>query len=402
DTEQRDIWEYDLDLDEKEVLNMVRHIWELNGTQSRYYFFTENCSYNMLWLIELARPSIHLREYFNYQVIPLETVHATKLEGIISNTNYRASKRSILLKYEKLIHPLYLHMPRELVNKKIILEDILNNEHMDIQQKRYILEAATEFLEYSFSKNDMNKEDYLELFYTISKKRAELGQGQKLNIEIPHNPINSHRAIKTTLSLGERNNETLGFLGIRPAYHDLEDSGYGFLRATQIEFLNLLFSYKENEVKVENATIISIVSLAQRSEFFDSFSWRTKFGWDNDYVNNKTNFISTVGFGYSWGNELAYLYGMAEPLFYVEDKLVSAMDGSIGLVIDAYPFMSTNFEAKRRYYDTGDAQWLIKVSQNFRLMQNLQMQFKYDYKQKYFLDNYEKEETYRASVNYYF
>ncbi|MBU1659806.1 DUF4105 domain-containing protein, partial [bacterium] len=47
DTEQRDIWEYDLDLDEKEVLNMVRHIWELNGTQSRYYFFTENCSYNM-------------------------------------------------------------------------------------------------------------------------------------------------------------------------------------------------------------------------------------------------------------------------------------------------------------------------------------------------------------------
>ncbi|MEA3371198.1 MAG: DUF4105 domain-containing protein, partial [Campylobacterota bacterium] len=297
DTEQRDIWEYDLNLNEEEVLKMVRHIWELNGTQSHYYFFTENCSYNMLWLIELARPSVHLREYFNYEVIPLETVHATKSEGLISETNYRASKRSILLKYEKLLKDEYLYLPKKLVDGEIKLQEIVSDETIPLRQKQYILESSTEFLEYSFSKNEMDKKEYIELFYNLSKERAALGKGVKLDIKTPQDPIESHRAIRVTAGLGSREGEAIGFLGIRPAYHDLEDSNYGFLRGTQIEFLNIELSYSEEEVELEEATVLSIVSLAQRSEFFDSLSWRTKFGWDRNYLDAETNFIATLGAG---------------------------------------------------------------------------------------------------------
>ena len=101
DAEQRDIWEYDLNLSEEEVLRMVRHIWELNETHSFYYLSTQNCSYNMLWFLEAARPELDLRSYFSFQVIPLETVHATKAEGVIKKHFYRPSKRTILLQYEK-------------------------------------------------------------------------------------------------------------------------------------------------------------------------------------------------------------------------------------------------------------------------------------------------------------
>ncbi len=402
DTEQRDIWEYDLNLSEDEVLRMFRHIWELNGTHSYYYFFTENCSYNMLWFIELARPSVHLREHFNFEVIPLETVHAAKLEDILDSTNYRASKRSILLKYEELISSEYLHMPKALVNSQIQLHDIIDDNTIEVQQKQYILEASIEFLEYSFSKNDMNKDEYLELFHNITKARAALGQGKKLDIKVPPNPLNSHRAIRTSVGFGYREGKEIGFLGIRPAYHDLEDSNYGFLRGTQIEFLNIGLSYSKEELKVEDATILSIASLAQRSEFFDSFSWRTKFGFDRNYVNNKTNFIGTVGFGYSWGNELAYVYAMADPLFYMENKFVSAIGGSLGLVFDKYSFMSTNIEVTKRLYDTGREQYLGHATQSFRLSQNFQLKFKFDYAEKYSLEKKESEETYKAILNYYF
>lgn len=401
DTEQRDIWEYDLNLNEEEVLKMVRHIWELNGTQSNYYFFTENCSYNMLWLIELARPSVHLREHFNYQVIPLETVHATKAEGLISEINYRASKRSILLKYEELLKGEYLYLPKKLVGGEIKLQEVVSDETISLQQKQYILESSTEFLEYSFSKNDMDKKEYIELFYNLSKERAALGKGEKLDIKTPQDPIDSHRAIRVTAGGGYRDGEAIGFLGIRPAYHDLEDSNYGFLRGTQIEFLNIELSYSEDEVELEDATILSIVSLAQRSEFFDSLSWRTKFGWDRNYLDNETNFIGTVGAGYSWGDELAYTYIMIDPLFYVADEFTAAIGGSLGLVFDSYDFMSTNIEATRRYYDTGDKQNLVKVVQSFRLSQNTQLKFKYDYKEIESLTEVD-EQTYRAVINYYF
>ena len=401
DTEQRDIWEYDLNLNEEEVLRMTRHIWELNGTQSDYYFFTENCSYNMLWFMEIARPSVHLREYFHFEVIPLETVHAAKAEGLISNIHYRPSKRSTLLKYDELLEGDYLKIPRSLVEREIELEEIVNDETVPLQQKQYILEASTEFLEYSFSKSDMDKEEYIDLFHNLSKERAALGKGEKLHIKTPPDPIESHRAIRVSAGVGSRDGEAIGFLSFRPAYHDIEDANYGFMRGTQIEFLNFELSYSEDEVELEEATIISIVSLAPRSEFFDSLSLRAKIGWDRNYLDSETNFIGTIGAGYSWGNELAYAYIMIDPLFYIADGFTAAVGGSVGLVIDKYDFMSTNIEVTRRYYDTGDEQNLAEVTQSFRLSQNFQLKFKYDYKEIDSLVS-EDEQTYRAVINYYF
>jgi len=247
----------------------------------------------------------------------------------------------------------------------------------------------------------MQKSEYIKLFYNLSKERASLGMGEKLHMETPQDPIGSHRAIRVTAGVGSRKGEAISFLGIRPAYHDLEDSNYGFLRGTQIEFLNIELSYSEDEVEVEEATILSIVSLAQRSEFFDSLSWRTKFGFDREYLDNETNFIATVGAGYSWGNEFAYTYMMIDPLFYVADEFSAAVGGSLGVVFDKYDFMSTNIEVTRRYYDNGDEQNLAKVAQSFRLLQNLQLKFKYDYKEIESLEE-EDEQTFRAFINYYF
>lgn len=402
DSEQRDIWEYDLDLNEKEVLKMFEHIWELNETLSDYYFFTENCSYNMLWFLEVARPNIHLREYFNYQVIPLETVHATKSEGIINNNFYRPSKRTTLLKYEELLYKEHIAMSLSLVDSNISEQSIIENDKIDIQQKRYILEASIELLEYRMSKSKIDKDEYLRKFHAFSKARASLGQGEKLDIKTPPNPIESHQAIKASVGGGIREGEKIGFLGLRPAYHDLEDSNYGFLRGTQIEFLNLELSYSKSKLDVENATIISIVSLAQRSEFFQNLSWRTKLGWDRDSLDSTSNFIGTIGAGFSWGNELGYVYILADPLFYLDGAFKSAIGSSLGFVFDKFSYMSTNIEATRRWYDTGDGQNLFALSQSFRVSQNAQLKFKYDYKERALLENRYEEDSLRVYLNYYF
>ena len=399
DTEQRDIWEYDLNLNEEETLKMVRHIWELNGTHSYYYFFTENCSYNMLWFLEIARPGIDLKKYFTYQVIPLETIHAVKAEGLISTKSYRASKRVILLKYEELLDKKYIHMPRDLVEGKIKLKDIVNNKDIPKQQKQYILESSVEFLEYSFSKNSMDKNEYLELFHNITKQRAALGKGNALDIKAPANPLDGHRAVRTTFGFGQRNYTNLEQLGVRVAYHDLEDSNYGFLRGTQIEFLDFLLSHSQDKTEVDKATIISISSIAQRSEFFDSFSWKTKLGWDRDYLDDKTDFMATVGYGYSWGNKLGYLYFLVDPLFYLQKKFTAGIGGSVGISIDKYNrYTQTNLEATQRFYDNGKNQFLAKASQSFRISQNVQLKLKYEYIEKTIRD----ENSYTINLNYYF
>jgi len=356
----------------------------------------------MLWFIEAARPSIHLREYFTYQVLPLETVYAVQSEGIISSTGYRPSKRTKLLKYEKLLDSKYIKMPRALASSEIKLNAIVDNPDIPIEQKRYILEASIEYLEYSFGQNDMTKDDFLSLFHDITTARATLGVGEKLDIKTPNNPIDSHRSIRITTGAGFREGEAIGFLGIRPAYHDLEDSNFGLLRGTQIEFGDIELSYSDEKLRIEELTVLSIVSLAQRSEFVDSFSWRMKIGFDRNYIDDDTNFIATLGAGFSWGNELAFIYATIDPLVYKADNFTAAVGGSIGVVIDKYSYMSTNLETTKRYYDSGDEQLIINASQNFRLSQNTQLKFKYDYIGRVTINAEDEEQTYKMMLNYYF
>jgi hypothetical protein len=57
DWESRDIWEYRLDLRPAEIELMLMHLWELQGISFDYYYFDENCSWQLLGLLEVARPS---------------------------------------------------------------------------------------------------------------------------------------------------------------------------------------------------------------------------------------------------------------------------------------------------------------------------------------------------------
>lgn len=404
DTESRDIWEYDLTLTKEETLQMVRHIWELNGTHSYYYFFTENCSYNMLWLIEIARPDIHLREYFSLQVSPLESVHATKAENLIESSTYRASKRSLLLEYEKQIEPQYLHMPASFLNKSFELTTFMSDDTITKEQKSLILEASIEFLEYTYSKTDMKKEEYISLFHELSKQRASLGLTKTIEVATPPNPLDSHRAIRAVLSSGIKEKHGVTSLGIRPAYHDLLDSNYGFLRGTQIEFLDILLSHSQNKTQVEKATILSIISLTQKSTFINNFSWRTKIGWDNRYINDKPYFSTSIGIGLSYGNDYGYTYAFVDPLFYMRGDFTSGIGASVGFVFDGLDFANTNLEITHRIYDDAKESTLVDLIQSFRTSQNTQLQLSARFDEKYEESNKEKynEQTYRVAFNYYF
>jgi len=402
DTEQRDVWEYNLNFTREETLRMFRHIWEMNDTRSFYYFFTNNCSYNMLWLLESGRPSLELRKHFLYQVIPLETVHVAKEEGLIASYHYRPSKRTRLLKYETLIEKKYIHLPRELVNAQITAKKIIRDKSIKINQKRYILESAVEYLEYQYSKSKIKKNNYLELFHEFTTQRAKLGMTQKLDIKTPPNPIYGHRAIRTQVGVGEKEGNIVSYLGIRPAYHDLEDNNYGFLRGTQIEFLNFLLSSSKKETKIEKATLFSVVSLAQRSEFFPSFSWRGDIGWDNNYLTTKPTFHLNIGIGASWGDKNAFTYFLVDPLFYLSDTIKTGIGGSIGINFDRSKTFNTNIEVTQRIYDNGQTQMLIKAVQGIKTSQNTQIALKYNYQDKIISKKKQKEEAYTLMFKYYF
>ncbi len=383
DSEERDMWEYDLDLNPEQMRQMMRHIWEIHDTYSWYYFFTENCSYNMLWLIEVANPNVHLREPFNYQVLPPETIHVAIDEGIVTKHHYRPARRSKLLAYEDYLQDSDIDDVFTLARMDISPLEFIESSVKSQQTQRYILEASSEFIEYDFLSGDIDASLYRTRLHEILGARASLGKGEKIEIPVPTDPMEGHRALRLKAEAGVRDGDGIGFLGIRPANHSTNDSDVGFLRGTQIEFFDILFSYGKDDFNIEKATLLNIVSLAARSKFFKPVSWRLSTGWDRNYLSESTKFTSNISGGLTWGNDLGYVYLLADALFYTDKDLTAGLGGIAGTVIYEGNDFKTNIEGTQRLYDTGHDQLLFSVSQHYRSSQNISFSLSYDYVEKY-------------------
>ncbi len=123
DLENRDIWEYQLRLSPEEVRRLLMHVWELRGIHFDYYFFDENCSYELLTLLDVARPSLGLAEEFTVYVIPVDTIRVIKERGLVEQVTYRpAASTRLRHGASSLASPLQ-PLAKGLADRNVALED---------------------------------------------------------------------------------------------------------------------------------------------------------------------------------------------------------------------------------------------------------------------------------------
>jgi hypothetical protein len=97
DLENRDLWEYELDLRGEEIERVLAHAWELLPVQFDYFFFDENCSYHLLGLLQVAREDLELTAQFPLWALPVDTVRVlTERPGLVRRTVYRPSSATII------------------------------------------------------------------------------------------------------------------------------------------------------------------------------------------------------------------------------------------------------------------------------------------------------------------
>lgn len=398
DLEERDVWEYDLNFTKEETMQMLRHIWEVELNYSWYYFFTQNCSYKMLWIMESAREGLNLRKYFNYHVIPSETVRASVDEGLVTKYHYIPARGTKLVAYESKLEHKDIEDVFKISKNKIKPKEYLKKNNTTIETKRFVLEASAEFVEYAYQKKDINETIYKKRLHEILIARASLGQGEKVQFKPPLNPVLSHRSFKVSAQVGVRNSNEIGFIGVRPANHAITDFDVGYLPGAQVEFMDLLFSYKKNDFTVEKATIVSVAAMTPKTKFFKPDSYRFSFGFDRKYLNESTEFTANYSQGGTWGDKDAYFYLLGDTLLYTDDFLTVGVGGVAGATLHQGKYFQTNLEVNQRIYSTGDTQLLFTASQSYRSSQNTALVFSYDYIQKDERD----WKTSKLSFNYFF
>lgn len=79
----RHLWQYKINFSQAEKELLLALMWELKPAELRYYFFSKNCSYQALSILEAVRPTLDLRTHLSTWTYPSEAIRSvTDVSGL--------------------------------------------------------------------------------------------------------------------------------------------------------------------------------------------------------------------------------------------------------------------------------------------------------------------------------
>lgn len=370
--ENRDLWEYQLNLTPEETGHMVEHVWELKQVRFDYFFFDENCSYRLLELLQVARPGLDLTSQFPLTAIPTDTVKAVKQSGLVSQVHYRPSReRELLARAE----PLELAEKHQVLALSADTEYLRSPDFTALPRDRQALvqDAAYRLERYRATgqaRDPARARRSFELLRAINRNPPP-----PLEVERPGLPEHGHQSRTWQLGIGSRDERAYAEYGLRMAYHDLNDNAYGFPLGAQIEILQLkLRQYEGNDWQVQRLDLATIRSLTPRNALLKPWSWQVAGGLER--VPGKHDdevLVSHVngGAGGTWqlGDELL---GFALGTVRVEHhndfaQFIAPAAGFNGGLLWRNGLGNMTLEAKGDYFTNGEVRRSLSLNQQWEL-----------------------------------
>ncbi len=303
-TEFRDIWNYELNLENSKQQLLLLHIWEIVGKKFQYFFLNKNCAYAIAKLLELAikEPIV---EHATYWYAPIETFH--KLKAI--NTKYPLIKKVTYIPSEqKIVYKHYKHLSAK--SKKIV-KKIINNTNNNLptiylkastNQKIESIDFVLSYYKYLLIKN---KEDNA----TITKKdrllleRLKLPPKNRQKIILPKRlpPDFDNKPIRFALGVDYINN--IRHFVIKFSPFAIETIGQNTLDGDQLIVLDgtIKVDKKFNHLFLDSFDFIKIrkfqtIQLPFKQE--NPWSWQIDLGVKRVYfTNNRYDLFIDGGIG---------------------------------------------------------------------------------------------------------
>ena len=305
--DQRDLWEYRTNLTEVEVRRMALHILEMRGIYADYYFLDENCSYDLLFLLEAARPSATLTDrHKGFFVTPIDTLRSVLAAGLIDNVVFRPSTaRTIRHKAEE-AGEAEVGIAKSLASGDVAPSTVVEGP-LPPRGKARVLALASDFTHYLYLKREIPKDSYQGRYLRILVARSAVAghPPESRPLPVPAPPESGHLVSRASLTAGARDGRPFLEAAYRPAYHSLEDPAEGFNDGSQIVFSEAAVRWYPGveKVRLQRLDLIDIVSLSPRDALFRPVSWKVQTGFaTRDFPGGVESLVYEVnpGGGFAW------------------------------------------------------------------------------------------------------
>ena len=331
--ENRDIWEYTLNLSGNELQRIIDHLWDLRGINFEYYFLKQNCSYRLLELLEVARPQLDLTKEFPLTAIPANTVRALVENKFVISKYYRPSEARILDDIQRNLNIL----ERQLIKKLASPEFPINTSELDALgagKKSELVSIAHKLAHYRINDKKSDGAALQDRSYELVQQLAILPPPVFTEHESDvASPDTGHKTSRLGILYGTRKRDEYMGITYRPSIHDILDRQEGYERGAEIALLDISVDIYSNTIYFDRLDLFRIRSLTASNEFFDPIAWSAHMGAYRDYLYPEENiagiFDIGVGKNYEADNGISF-YGLFTTSIEINENYRRNTDGSLG------------------------------------------------------------------------
>lgn len=310
--ENRDIWEYHLNLSDKEQVMFVNHLYEMKNALIRYFFLSKNCSYMILELLESVRPELELTKDYNYWAIPLDTLKTIKeVPDLVDEINYRPAR------YTKLRAQIdAMNEAQYKAFYKGIKEHDYDMSELSEDEQPLVLETEYQYYQYIYTAGEMELKDYRKNSFAVLRRRSSMPPAPEIKLE-GKDPSLSHASFQVSLGGGVYNHKSFEQINIRPAYTALTDDNFGLIRGAGISVLETQIRYynQTDKTVLERVTGLKIDSFVPASRIFSPWSYISDMNVHREYnpQSEREGYVGEIIFGMGKTYALSdwfWLYGI--------------------------------------------------------------------------------------------
>ena len=282
--DMRDMWEYRLNFSEEEKDRMLRHIFDLSGIYSRYFFISENCSYNLLFLVEAAKPETDITNILSGVVEPIETVKTIYKIGLTNQAEYRPSVYSKLEYQKTLLTRAQNKYVKDVCLGKKTTQDFPFRD-LPKEKQAEIWKQASDYLTSLLNSQKISPDEYRPRFVSVLSERRKLGKiEEKASIIEPPHPEKAHGSKKISIHGGKDIEGAYTGLEFRLTAHEQLESPAGYASNSELVFgeIDLRVHPQETDFYLKKALFASIISLPVSDLYFFNSAMDIVAGLDSN------------------------------------------------------------------------------------------------------------------------
>lgn len=348
--EHRDLWEHPLQLSPEALRRLTAHIWEVKGLTSPYYFFTRNCAFQLLHLLQVARPDLDLFSPLPFWILPLDTLRSAQAAGLLGPPRWRPSLASQVRLAASGLAPEETRAARQATRGSSRALDSLAPP-----SRARALDLATAWLQAERTRGRLDLDTYQSRQLDLLKKRAALGiRLEPSTPATPPGPLASHPSQRVSLGTSRDGDQRSLDLSWRPVLHDWMDPQAGQPFGSEVTFLDLGLRLQPGRAPTLGpTTLLRVRSFRPVDAWFQPPAWTAGLRWDlepDGQGGTRRHSIGDLGMGFSVGTPraLTYVLALGEGRAWQEAQGFSLGVGSeAGLILDGSDRIRLRLHARR-------------------------------------------------------